>query len=202
MTRILKIDSSARHEASLSRTLSRELATGLQAATDGTLTSRDLAPGIEFVDAAWIAANQTPPEERSDAQRARLATSDTLVDELEAMDTLIISAPVYNFMVPAVLKAWIDQVCRARRTFAYTEQGPKGLLEGKRAFLVFTSGGTGIGSEVDHASPYLQHIMGFIGIHDVTVIAADRVMAQADEATETARRQIAEAIAATTDRAA
>jgi len=190
MTRILKIDSSARHEASLSRTLCDELATGLLEATGGTLVSRDLAGGVEFVDAAWVAANNTPPEKRDTAQRDRLSGSDALVDELEAMDTLIIGAPVYNFMVPAVLKAWIDQVCRARRTFAYTEQGPKGLLENKRAYLVFTSGGTTIGSDADMASPYLMRIMGFIGIRDVTVIAADRIMAQADEASAAARERI------------
>jgi len=195
MTHILKIDASARYDASLSRTLSNELATGLQSASGGTLANRDLAPGVEFVDKDWIGANTTAVDERSEEQKARLASSNALVDELEAMDTLIIGAPVYNFMVPAVLKAWIDQVCRAGRTFKYTEQGPQGLLENKRAFLIFTSGGTAIGSEIDHASPYLKHVMGFIGITDVTVIAADRIMAQADEATAAARERIANVIA-------
>src|SRR5690606_32013845 len=84
-----------------------------------------------------------------------------------------ITAPIYNFAIPASLKAWIDQVTRARRTFRYTEAGPEGLLKGKRAYIVFASGGVPLGSQVDFASGYLRHILGFIGITDVHFIAAD-----------------------------
>jgi FMN-dependent NADH-azoreductase len=86
---------------------------------------------------------------------------------------LVIGSPVYNFSVPAALKAWIDQICRVGVTFKYTPDGPVGLLSGKRAIIVIASGGTSIGSDIDYASGYLKHIMDFIGIHDVTIIAAD-----------------------------
>src|SRR3546814_698354 len=102
-----------------------------------------------------------------------LAGSEELIGEIEAADTIIITAPIYNFAIPASLKAWIDQVTRARRTFSYTEVGPEGLLRGKRAYIVFASGGVPLGSQVDFASGYLRHILGFIGITDVHVIAAD-----------------------------
>jgi FMN-dependent NADH-azoreductase len=75
--------------------------------------------------------------------------------------------------VPAVLKAWIDQVARARVTFRYTENGPEGLLKGKKAFLIIASGGVPLGSEVDYASTYLRHVMGFLGIDDVTLVNAN-----------------------------
>src|SRR5690606_7995661 len=96
-----------------------------------------------------------------------------LIGEIEAADTIIITAPIYNFSIPASLKAWIDQVARARRTFRYTEVGSEGLLKGKRVYIVFVSGGVPLGSEVDFASAYLRHILGFIGISDVEFIAAD-----------------------------
>ena len=73
------------------------------------------------------------------------------------------------------------QIARARKTFRYTENGPVGLLEGKKAYIVVTSGGTAVGSEMDFATGYLKHIMGFIGIHDVTVFAADQLMRHGEQ---------------------
>jgi FMN-dependent NADH-azoreductase len=84
----------------------------------------------------------------------------------------------------------VDQIARAGVTFRYTENGPEGLLQGKRAVLVVASGGTPVGSEIDFASGYMRHIMGFIGITDVEIIAADRLMADADKALEQASVQI------------
>lgn len=93
----------------------------------------------------------------------------------------MIATPIYNFAVPAALKAWIDLIARAGVTFKYTENGPVGLLTGKRAIIVLASGGTQSGSEIDFATPYLKHVLGFIGIHDVDIIAADQLGAGADE---------------------
>ncbi len=174
MTRILRIDASARTEASVSRDLTARLAQRL-AGEDGHITLRDV--GVtppRFVDEAWVGANFTAPEDRSEAQRDELASSEALVEELEAADHIVIGAPIYNFSVPAALKAWIDQVARARRTFVYTEDGPEGLLKGKTAWLVVASGGTPVDSEIDFATPYLRHVMGFLGITDVRVIDAGR----------------------------
>ena len=84
--------------------------------------------------------------------------------------------PVYNFAIPASLKAWVDLIARARRTFRYTEAGPEGLLKGKKAYLVVASGGVPVGSDYDFATGYLRHVLGFVGITDVTIIAADQQM--------------------------
>ena len=174
MARILHIDSSARTENSVTRDLSARLVKSLAGAR-GQITVRDLGRnGPGFVNAEWVGANFAAPEKRSEAERGFLAESDALVDELEASDHIVIGAPIYNFSVPAALKAWIDQVARARRTFIYTEKGPKGLLEGKTAWLVIASGGVPVDSEVDFATPYLRHVMGFLGISDVRVIDAGR----------------------------
>ncbi len=179
--RVLRVDASMRNAGSKSRELTDRLITRL---TEGggiaSVTTRDLVHGIEFVDEAWIGANFTPEEDRSDAQKARLAGSDALVEEVKAADILVIGAPIYNFSVPAAMKAWIDQIARARKTFKYTENGPVGLLEGKKAYVVVTSGGVPVGSAVDFASGYLRHVLGFIGIEDVTIIAADSLMQAGD----------------------
>ncbi len=177
MTNILRIDASMRRTGSVSRRLTDKIVERLGPAE---IVTRDLADGVPIVDEAWIGANFTPEEERSEAQRATLTVSDELVAELKAADTVVIGVPVYNFGVPAALKAWVDQVARARVTFRYTPDGPKGLLEGKRVILAVASGGTEVDSAVDFAVPYLRFVLGFMGIEDVTVIAADRHMMRED----------------------
>lgn len=174
-THVLTVNASGRHRNSVTRTLSDDLVAALsQRHGDITLTARDLADGVGFVDDAWIAANFKPDDERSDQDRAALTESDGLVEELVAADVIVVGAPMYNFGVPAVLKAWVDQVARARLTFRYTENGPVGLLEGKRAFIIVSSAGVPVDSAVDFATPYLRHALSFVGITDVDVIAADQ----------------------------
>ncbi|MGR3503811.1 FMN-dependent NADH-azoreductase [Pseudaestuariivita sp.] len=175
---ILKINSSGRVTGSHSRRLLDKLAAKLQSEAPGAqVIERDVSAGMEFLDEAWIGANFTPADTRSDAQAARLQGSDALVAEVQAADTLLIAVPIYNFGVPAALKAWVDQICRAGVTFRYGANGPEGMLEGKTAHLVVTSGGTRSGSEIDFATGYMRHVLGFVGITDVRVIAADRLMA-------------------------
>lgn len=184
---ILHIDASARRTGSVTRALTEQIVSRL----GGTVVRRDLADPLPQLDEAWLGANWTPETDRSAEQTEALALSDTLIEEVLAADTLVIGAPVYNFAVPAALKAWIDQVCRAGRTFRYTEAGPEGLLTGKRAIIVMASGGTKIGSEIDFASGYLRHVLGFIGITDVAFITADQLMAESDKAIDDAQDQIA-----------
>ena len=173
--RILRIDSSAQTETSQSRRLSNRIIDGLHAlGKSPDVAVRDLDERLPQLDSAWIEANTTPIGDRTDDQRKTLALSDTLITEIEAADTLIIGVALYNFSIPASLKLWIDLVCRARKTFAYSEDGPKGLMTGKRAIVCFASGGTPFGSDIDFASGYIRHILGFIGITDVTFIAADK----------------------------
>ena len=175
MTHILRIDASMRHDGSTTRTLTDATVEKL-AASGATVTTRDLADGVQIIDQDWIGANFTEPQDRTPQQVERLTLSDTLIAELQAADIVVIGMPIYNFGVPAALKAWIDQVARARVTFRYTENGPQGRLTGKRAIIVAASGGTGVDSDIDFATPYLRHALGFIGIHDVQVIAADQQM--------------------------
>lgn len=185
MTHILHIDASMRREGSVTRALSGRITARFQAA-GATVTRRDLADGISLLDNAWIGANFTDPATRTDADRAALAESEALVGEVKAADVLVIGVPIYNFGVPAAMKAWIDQICRARETFQYTENGPVGLLEGKRAIVVIASGGTAADSAIDFATPYMRHVLRFIGITDVDVIAADSLMADDGEKLKTA----------------
>ncbi|MGB5258021.1 MAG: NAD(P)H-dependent oxidoreductase [Woeseiaceae bacterium] len=192
---VLEVTASGRSMTSASRRLSQDLINALEDRF-GTVQTvrRDLRAGIPFVDEAWIEANFTAEESRTAKHREALALSDSLVAELKEADVLVIGVPMYNFNIPASLKAWVDMIARARLTFRYTEDGPKGLLEGKKAYIVVATGGVPVGSPVDFATPYLKHVLGFIGIDDVEVIAADRLNSQADEAMDAARARIAEMI--------
>lgn len=184
--RILHIDSSARTQGSVTRDLTADIVAKL----GGDVIRRDLTEALPQITENWVNANFTPADDRDAAQRDTLALSDSLVEELKAADTIVIGTPVYNFGIPAALKAWVDLVARAGLTFKYSETGPVGLLEGKRAIIAIATGGTPVGSDIDFASGYLKHVMGFIGIHDVEVIAADRVMAQGEEAVKDAKAEI------------
>lgn len=193
MTRtVLHIDASARSEESTSRQLSARIVERL---APDTLIRRDLSTALPQITESWIAANFTPADQRSDKQRDILALSDTLVGEIAAADTIVIGLPVYNFSVPASLKAWIDLIARVGLSFEYTETGPSGLLTGKRAIVAFVSGGTQIGSDIDFASGYIRHVLGFIGITDVEFIAADQ-LAMDPEATLSAANDAVARIAA------
>lgn len=174
---ILHIDSSALSDASSTRKMTRAI---IEQLGDGDVITRDVAKGLPFVTEEWIWANFTDNAHQSNTQKEVLALSDSLIDELERADVIVIGSPVYNFAVPAALKAWIDLVARARKTFRYTEHGPEGLLTGKKAYIAIASGGTPIGSEMDFASGYLTHILGFLGIHDVTLVSAGQQMAKGD----------------------
>lgn len=185
---LLNLQASARKSGSVTRDLSEELISRLAPANR---TDRTISDGLPFIDENWVAANFTLEENRTADQKERLALSDALIAELEAADILIIGVPVYNFGIPASLKAWIDLVARARKTFRYTESGPEGLLKGKKAYLVMASGGTAAGSEIDFATTYLHHILGFLGISDVELIAADAMSTGADDALDRARQAIA-----------
>jgi len=191
--RILEVSASGRHQGSTSRTLTGELIAALESDRSSIqVRRRDLADGMPFVDDAWIAANFTADEDRNSGQRDALATSDQLVSELNEADVIVLGVPIYNFSIPAALKAWVDMIARARLTFRYTENGPEGLLRNKKAYIVISSGGVAVGSDYDFASPYLRHALAFVGITDIEFIAAEQLNNNFDDSIDAARARIAE----------
>ncbi|MEO1135497.1 MAG: NAD(P)H-dependent oxidoreductase [Pseudomonadota bacterium] len=188
---ILLISASGRRNGSVTRQLTDEVIQSVQAAGQPvSVTHRDLASGAPLIDEDWISANFTPLEKRSADQAATLSYSDGLVAEVKAADLIILGAPMYNFSVSASLKAWIDQIARAGLTFRYTQDGPIGLVQNKRALIVMATGGVKIGSAADFATSYLRHLFGFIGITDVTVVGADVMGADTDKALAQARTEL------------
>ncbi|VAW46270.1 FMN-dependent NADH-azoreductase [hydrothermal vent metagenome] len=170
---ILHINSSGRYKDSITRQVSELVVEHLkESAALQEVIKRDVAEGVPFINEVWINSNFTAQEERTEEQKMALSFSNELVAELKKSDYIVMATPIYNFSIPAVLKAWIDLIARAGLTFRYTENGPVGLLENKKAIVVMASGGVPIGSEMDMASGYLKFVLGFIGIHDVTIIDA------------------------------
>jgi FMN-dependent NADH-azoreductase len=186
---ILRVDSSMRKNGSYSRKLVDRLIVQLNKKEQYTTKTRDLSDGVPFINEQWITANFTTVNERTPAQHDELLQSDALVMELQQADVIVIGLAVYNFSVPAAFKAWIDQVVRSKVTFRYTENGPEGLLENKKAYVVIASGGTHVGSDIDFFSAHVRYILAFIGINDVTFIDSSgigqdeiKVLARANEA--------------------
>jgi len=190
--KIMHIDASARKGDSVTRKLSAQLV-GRLAGKNGQVTYRDVSEGLPFIDEAKIAAYFTAPGERTDEHRKAIALSDTIVSELKNNDILVIGVPIYNFSMPASLKAWADLAARVGETFRYTATGPVGLLENKKAYLVIASGGTRVDSQIDFLTPWLRHFLGFIGIKDVTVISADALNQNFDAGLAQAEQQLAAA---------
>ena len=178
MSNILALTSSARGEASVSNRLVRETVAALRENDPAmTVTARDI--GAEPVPHLTVeSATALRGEPANAAQAEARALSDTLVGEVQAADTLVIGAPMYNFGIPSTLKAWFDYVLRAGVTFRYTEAGPEGLLKGKRAIVILTRGGLyseGPAQAMDAQEPHLRTLLGFIGITDVTFVRAEKL---------------------------
>ena len=181
MPTLLHISVSPRGSYSISRRLSDAAVEAWKERNPGgRVIERDLAKTqLTFVDLDWIAGAYTPPEKHNENHKKALAISDELISELVEADEIILGTPMYNFAIPAALKAWVDHVVRAGKTFRYTAGGkPEGLLAGrnKKVIAIVASGGSyieGSGlSALDFEVPYLRFIFGFIGITDVRFIQA------------------------------
>jgi FMN-dependent NADH-azoreductase len=176
MKKLLSIQSSPRGEASVSRTLSdKYVAQWKRRHPDGEVMVRDLmTTPLPFVDGPWIAGAFTPePEKRSPEMTAALRISEELVAELKAADQLLIGTPMLNFSIPAVLKAYIDQVVRLNETFS---RQTGGLLKNKTAKIILASGRDYTSGSpdayLDHASGLLKGILSYMGITEVDIILA------------------------------
>jgi len=197
---ILQINSSIRGSDSQSSRLSDAIAARLKAnAPHAALVVRDLAQNPQpMLDAGALAALSTPTGQRSAEQAARVALDDTLIEEIQAADILVLGVPMYNFGLPVQLKNWIDAISRAQITFRYTEQGPEGLLKGKKVYVALARGGVHRDTASDAQVPYLKTVLGFLGMTDIRFIYAEG-LAMGEEAAqrglEQAHAEIAAALA-------
>ncbi|PDT34995.1 FMN-dependent NADH-azoreductase [Rhizobium sp. M10] len=199
MSSILLLTSSPRAE-SLSTPIAVDLAEKLKNQKPGSVVvRRDLASNpLPHIDDLFTGAIRKPAEARTAEEVAAIKTSDELVNELFAADTIVISTGLINFNIYSSLKTWIDNVARAGVTFKYTESGPVGLVTGKKVYVVLTSGGVysqGPAAPLNHAVPYLESIFGFLGITDVETIYVEGLAfgpEAAEKAIEAAKSRVEE----------
>jgi len=163
--KLLHIDSSLLGPNSASRELTADIVAHWLETTPGlAVTYRDLdANPLPHLDGVALA--------KSDP--AATAAADRVMEEFLTADVIVIGAPMYNFSVPSTLKAWIDRIAVAGKTFRYTEQGPQGLAVGKKVIVASTRGGIHTGAESDFVQPYLRFVLGFLGITDIGFVTAE-----------------------------
>lgn len=197
--KLVHIDSSILGDASASRQLSREVVNAWRAAQPNLQVSyRDLAgDALAQFSGFTLGANGTPAELRDAAQAHEAALSESVLNEFLAADAIVIGAPMYNFAIPSQLKAWIDRVTVAGKTFKYGANGPEGLAGGKRVIIVSTAGGNHVGQPSAAAhEDYLKFVLGFVGISNVQVVHAHGLSMgpEAREAAFTQARQQIDAL--------
>ena len=178
MKSLLVINSSAAREGSVSRTLVEDAVAHLTETNPfAEVVRRDLGENpVPHLTTHTLNGVRGTPQTHAEHRAREL--SDELIAELRDADTIVIGAPMYNFGVTTGLRSWFDYVLRAGETFSYSEAGPKGLLEGKRVIVVESRGGLyseGPASAVDFQEPYLRHLLGFIGLTDVTFVRAEKI---------------------------
>ncbi|EFK34301.1 FMN-dependent NADH-azoreductase [Chryseobacterium gleum] len=178
MKRVLHITSSPRSESSVSKKLGNAVVEKITAKyPDHILKKRDLAnPLFPHLEEAHINAFFTPAENRTSEQSEIVKLSDTVIDELQEADIIVIEAPLYNFSITSTLKSWLDHIARAGKTFSYSENGPEGLVKNKKVYLAFSSGGVyseGERQAYDFVIPYLEKTLGFMGMTDISVVRAE-----------------------------
>ena len=184
MTKVLHVSASVNGENSNSRQIALKLIDRIKAAdSSATVIERDTNEAVvSAITGETVGAYYTPAENRSEAQKKVIAASDKMVAEIMDADVLVIGAPMYNFSIPSTLKAWVDLIARVGVTFNYTENGPVGLVEGKKAYIVAATRGVPVNSPADFATPYLKQVLAFIGITDVEVVEASGFGVNAEEA--------------------
>ncbi len=200
-SQILIVSASPRGSNSASRTTAQALEARLrQEFPDAKYVYRDLAEDrLPHLDSSTLKAIASKDEKEVEENRAAGRLSDALTGELLASDLLVIATPTWNFGIPSLLKAWIDLVVRAGKTFRYTEAGVEGLAIGKKAILVIASGGVfsdGPWKPWDYVEPYLRQILKFIGIEDVQTVRVEglNIPTLADAAIPNAEKAVGELV--------
>lgn len=174
--KLLHLDSSILGDASASRQLSRDVVKAWSSAeSDVQVTYRDLASdALSHFSAASLVAAATPAELRDAAQRHEAELAERTLEEFLAADAIVIGAPMYNFAIPSQLKAWIDRIAVAGKTFTYTENGPVGLAVGKTVVIASSAGGIHAGQASGQAhEDYLVRMLNFVGIDDIEIVRAE-----------------------------
>lgn len=184
MSHTLLVTSSPRGTDSLSTRFATEIAESIQARLGGPLTVRDLAANPpQHITPAYIQGRIMSPEDRTPEQVEAVKVAQQFVDELKAADVIVLGSGMINFGLPSQLKAWFDHVTWPRVTFGYGDTGPKGLLTGKKVYLVTAAGGVfleGAWAPFDFQTNYLLHLLGFIGLTDVEVVRVEGTVLGAD----------------------
>ncbi|MGB3874375.1 FMN-dependent NADH-azoreductase [Shinella zoogloeoides] len=186
---VLHIDSGILGDHSVSRRLTAAVAAQIEADQPGaTVTYRDLvANPLPHLSGAHLMAANAKPEEVDAQVAAEVEESKVVLDEFLAADTVVLGVPMYNFSLPSQLKAWIDRVAVAGKTFRYTAEGPEGLAKGKKVIIVSTRGGhysAGPAAVMDHQESYLKTVLGFFGITDIEIVRAEGLNLSADSKVE------------------
>ncbi|MBL0949720.1 MAG: FMN-dependent NADH-azoreductase [Pseudomonas sp.] len=174
--KLLHIDSSILGDASASRQLSRSVVEAWSAAApNAQVTYRDLASdALSHLSAASLVAAGTPDELRDAAQQHETELAERTLEEFLAADAIVIGAPMYNFAIPSQLKAWIDRIAVAGKTFSYSENGPVGLAGGKTVVIASSAGGIHAGQPSGQAhEDYLVRVLNFLGIDDIEIVRAE-----------------------------
>lgn len=173
--KILQINTAARSEGANSSKLADAISSRLKVKhPEAVLEVRDLAANPHPVlDEAALGALFTPPDQRTPDQAARVALDDALIAQTQSADVIILGVPMYNFGVPVQLKTWIDAIARAGVTFRYTENGPEGLIKGKKVYLALARGGIYRDTPNDSQVPYLKTVLGFLGMTDIECVYAE-----------------------------
>ncbi len=188
---VLSIETSPLGDYSVSRKLTAKILLELKFKHPNTnVVTRDLVTSpLPHLDGMTVGAFFTPPDQRNESQNQAITLSDTCVDELISADVIVIGAPMWNFGIPSSLMAWIDHIVRVGRTFQYGASGPESLLPlGKKVIIASSRGGvytSGPMQVMDHQEAYLKTALGFIGLHDVSVVRAEGV-AKGDDAIRSA----------------
>ena len=202
MRKILFVTSSLFGAESQSGRVAAEFVEALRQDTPGSsVVERDLHfEAVPHLTSGAFFAGATPAERRTPEQQEQAGFADSLIEEVEDADTIVIAAPMYNFSIPSTLKAWIDHIARAGRTFRYTEKGPEGLLKDKRVFIVVSRGGVyseGAANAFDFQEPYLRAVLGFLGLDNISFIRVEGLKISPEAAAngiERAREQISQLV--------
>ena len=175
--KILHLDSSVTGAQSVSRTLTKETVARLLASNPGTeVVYRDLVDEPLRHYTAVLRIHGATPDTHTPEQKHELETGEKILAEFLAADVVVVGAPMYNFSIPSQLKAWIDLICVAGKTFSYGAEGPKGLCGGKKVIIVSARGGKyGETSPMDYQEGYLKAVLGFLGVTDITIIRAEGI---------------------------